>query len=76
MFLNRRQHLNKMENSLIYNLNLSIERVKIASFGTSDTDYIDLSGVFKRDGFGGLEAFWCGVFFSLAGVCWLVWGFL
>lgn len=65
-----------MENSLIYNLNLSIERVKIASFGTSDTDYTDLSGVFERDGFGGLEAFWCGFSFSLVGVCWLVWGFL
>lgn len=68
MFLNRRQHLNKIENSLIYNLNLSVERVKIASFGTSDTDNIDLSRVFKRDGLGGfegLEAFWCGLFFFI-----------
>lgn len=46
--------LNKMENLLTYSLNLSIERIKNASFGTSGIDYIDLSRIFKGGGLGGL----------------------
>lgn len=65
--------LSKMENLVTYDLSLSVERVKIAPFGTSDIDYIDVSRIFKRDGLRGLIFFWFVFFF---GVCWLVWGVL